>query len=126
MSDTEPPYELRVTGPAERQLQRLPEGTAAAIVEFMLSALVTIHIGSADDSSENSPDSAPHDAAPTESCTRSTTLDVSWWCFESTTAPGCTSRAEPIDTRGETPAHPDPCATCSAFRNRARTDQRVK
>jgi len=40
VSDTEPPYELRVTGPAERQLQRLPEGTAAAIVEFMLSALV--------------------------------------------------------------------------------------
>lgn len=33
-------YELRVTGPAQRQLQRLPEGTAAAIVEFMLSALV--------------------------------------------------------------------------------------
>jgi len=40
VSDTEPPYELRVTGPAKRQLQRLPEGTAAAIVEFMLSALV--------------------------------------------------------------------------------------
>lgn len=33
-------YELRVTGPAQRQLERLPEGTAAAIVEFMLSALV--------------------------------------------------------------------------------------
>ena len=40
MSDTEPAYDLRVTGPAERRLQRLPEGTAAAIVEFMLSALV--------------------------------------------------------------------------------------
>lgn len=34
------PYGLRVTGPAQRQLNRLPEGTAAAIVEFMLSALV--------------------------------------------------------------------------------------
>ena len=33
-------FELRVTGPAQRQLERLPEGTAAAIVEFMLSALV--------------------------------------------------------------------------------------
>ena len=33
-------YKLRVTGPAERQLNRLPEGTAAAIVEFMLSALL--------------------------------------------------------------------------------------
>jgi mRNA interferase RelE/StbE len=33
-------YELRVTGPAQRQLGRLPEGTAAAIVEFMLTALV--------------------------------------------------------------------------------------
>jgi mRNA-degrading endonuclease RelE of RelBE toxin-antitoxin system len=34
------PYELRVTAPAQRQLDRLPEGTAAAIVEFMLSALI--------------------------------------------------------------------------------------
>jgi len=40
VSDTEPPYDLRGTGPAKRQLERLPEGTAAAIVEFMLSALV--------------------------------------------------------------------------------------
>lgn len=40
MSQAESPYELRVTGPAQRQLERLPEGTAAAIVEFMLSALV--------------------------------------------------------------------------------------
>ena len=32
--------ELRVTGPAQRQLERWPEGTATAIVEFMLSALV--------------------------------------------------------------------------------------
>jgi mRNA-degrading endonuclease RelE of RelBE toxin-antitoxin system len=36
----EPAYALRVTGPAERQLNRLPEGTAAAIVEFMLGALL--------------------------------------------------------------------------------------
>lgn len=40
MSQPEPPYELRVTGPAQRQLERLPEGSAAAIAEFMLSALV--------------------------------------------------------------------------------------
>ncbi len=33
-------FELRVIGPAQRQLQRLPEKTAAAIVEFMLSALI--------------------------------------------------------------------------------------
>lgn len=33
-------FELRVAGPAQRQLERLPEGTAAAIVEFMLTALV--------------------------------------------------------------------------------------
>jgi len=33
-------YDLRVTGPAERQLARLPEGAAAAIVEFMLGALI--------------------------------------------------------------------------------------
>jgi mRNA-degrading endonuclease RelE of RelBE toxin-antitoxin system len=31
---------VRVTGPAQRQLERLTEGTAAAIVEFILSALV--------------------------------------------------------------------------------------
>ena len=40
MSAEEPGYALRVTGPAERQLNRLPEGTAAAIVEFMLGALL--------------------------------------------------------------------------------------
>ena len=33
-------YELRVTRPAQRQLERLPHGTAVAIVEFMLSALI--------------------------------------------------------------------------------------
>ncbi|HTO01067.1 MAG TPA: type II toxin-antitoxin system RelE/ParE family toxin [Microthrixaceae bacterium] len=32
-------FELRVTAPAKRQLERLPEGTALAIVEFMLTAL---------------------------------------------------------------------------------------
>jgi mRNA-degrading endonuclease RelE of RelBE toxin-antitoxin system len=37
--DPDPDFELRVTGPASRQLNRLPEGTAAAIVEFMLGAL---------------------------------------------------------------------------------------
>ncbi|MBK5224283.1 MAG: type II toxin-antitoxin system RelE/ParE family toxin [Acidimicrobiia bacterium] len=37
---TDDPHELRVTGPAQRQLERLPEGTAAAIIEFMLTALV--------------------------------------------------------------------------------------
>ena len=40
MSTEEPVYALRVTGPAVRQLNRLPEGTAAAIVEFMLGALL--------------------------------------------------------------------------------------
>ncbi len=40
MSDDAAPYELRVTGPAQRQLGRLSEGTAARIVKFMLSALV--------------------------------------------------------------------------------------
>ena len=40
MSAEEPGFALRVTGPAERQLNRLPEGTAAAIVEFMLGALL--------------------------------------------------------------------------------------
>lgn len=40
MSERGPGYDLRVTGPAESQLNRLPEGTAAAIVEFMLGALV--------------------------------------------------------------------------------------
>ena len=40
MNAEESAYALRVTGPAERQLNRLPEGTAAAIVEFMLGALL--------------------------------------------------------------------------------------
>lgn len=40
MSDDADAYELRATGPAQRQLRRLSQGTAAAIVEFMLSALV--------------------------------------------------------------------------------------
>lgn len=40
MKEGEDRYELRVTGPARRQMERLPDGTAAAIVEFMLSALV--------------------------------------------------------------------------------------
>lgn len=36
----EDPYELRVTAPAHRQLNTLPEGAAAAVVEFMLGALL--------------------------------------------------------------------------------------
>lgn len=40
MTELVDPYELRVTGPARRQLERLPEGTATAIVEFLLTALV--------------------------------------------------------------------------------------
>lgn len=40
MTEHDGPYELRVTGPAQRHLGRLTEGTAAAIVEFMLGALV--------------------------------------------------------------------------------------
>jgi len=38
VSDAE--FELRVTRPVQRQLERLPQKTAAAIVEFMLSALI--------------------------------------------------------------------------------------
>lgn len=34
------PFQLRVTRPADRQLSRLPEGIAAAIVEFMVGALL--------------------------------------------------------------------------------------
>ena len=40
MTGSVDPYELRVTDPVQQQLERLPEGTAAAIVEFMLTALV--------------------------------------------------------------------------------------
>ena len=40
MSEDSPSYQLQVTRPAERQLARLGEGTAAAIVEFMLGALI--------------------------------------------------------------------------------------
>ena len=40
MSDASGSYDLRVTAPAERQIRRLTEGTAAAIVEFMLGALL--------------------------------------------------------------------------------------
>lgn len=40
MTQSDPDFELRVTGPAQRQLEKLPEKTAAAVVEFMLSALV--------------------------------------------------------------------------------------
>ena len=40
MTQHDEPYELRVTGPAQRHLARLTEDTTAAIVEFMLGALV--------------------------------------------------------------------------------------
>ena len=40
MTEHDTPYDLRVTGPAQRHLGRLTEGTAAAIVEFMLGAMV--------------------------------------------------------------------------------------
>jgi mRNA interferase RelE/StbE len=40
MSDVEPLFQLRVTSPAQRQLNRLPENVAIAIVEFMLGPLV--------------------------------------------------------------------------------------
>ncbi len=39
MSESEP-FQLRVTGPADRQLRRLSEGAATAVVEFMLGALL--------------------------------------------------------------------------------------
>ncbi len=47
VTEDDEPYELRVTGPAQRHLGRLTEGTAAAIVEFMLGALVEDPIASA-------------------------------------------------------------------------------
>lgn len=40
MTASDGPYELRVTGPVQRQLERLAQGTAAAIVEFMVTALI--------------------------------------------------------------------------------------
>lgn len=40
MTGAAEPFESRVTGPVQRQLERLPEGTAVAIVEFMLTALI--------------------------------------------------------------------------------------
>jgi mRNA interferase RelE/StbE len=40
VSAEEHSYTLRVTDPAEQQRNQLPEGTAAAIVEFMLGALL--------------------------------------------------------------------------------------
>ena len=39
MTNDPEPYQLQVTGPAERQVAKLTEGSAAAIVEFMLGAL---------------------------------------------------------------------------------------
>ena len=38
MSD--PDYTLKVTGPARRQLQQLPERVAVAIVEFLTTAVI--------------------------------------------------------------------------------------
>ena len=61
MTDHDEPYELRVTGPAQRHLGRLTEGTAAAIVEFMLGALVNNPIASAGVYSANSPGSTLRD-----------------------------------------------------------------
>ena len=40
MREDSPSYQLQVTRPAERQLARLAEGTAAAMAEFMLGALI--------------------------------------------------------------------------------------
>ena len=40
MTNDPGPYDIQVTRPAERQLARLTEGAAAAIVEFMLGALI--------------------------------------------------------------------------------------
>ena len=40
MTDADKTYDLQITSSAQRQLARLTEGTAAAIVEFMLGALV--------------------------------------------------------------------------------------
>ena len=40
MNSEEADFDLKITGPAERQLNHLSQGTAAAIVEFILGALV--------------------------------------------------------------------------------------
>ena len=40
MNTSDAEFELRVARPVQRQLERLPEKTAAAIVEFMLTALI--------------------------------------------------------------------------------------
>ncbi len=40
MTEPTPRYQLRVTGPAERQLARLPDKSAVAVVAFMLGALL--------------------------------------------------------------------------------------
>jgi mRNA interferase RelE/StbE len=40
VSQPAPAYQLHITGPAERQLSRLPEKAAVAVVEFMLGALL--------------------------------------------------------------------------------------
>jgi len=70
VTDHNDPYELRVTGPAQRQLERLAEGTAAAIVEFMLSALIDNphRVGGRlqRELNANSPGSTLHDEGRTE------------------------------------------------------------
>jgi len=40
LTDGEGRYRLRVAGPVERQLARLPEAAATAVVEFLVGALL--------------------------------------------------------------------------------------
>lgn len=70
---TEREYRLVVPASAERSLGRVPEGVAAAIVEFMLGALVDALAASGAHSSERSLVCGRRVADRTGSCTSWTT-----------------------------------------------------
>jgi hypothetical protein len=89
-------YELRVAGPAHRQLNNLPEGTATATVEFMLGALVYSPQRVGKPENANSPDSDQHDAAPTGSSTKSTNQTNSSSSTASNTAQPPTTPDNPV------------------------------
>ncbi len=89
-------YRLRVTGPAERGLARRPEGTAAAIVEFMLGALIDNPRRVDGRLQRKFPACTLHIGACTESSTRSSTRSRWSWSIESITAPSRIDHAERI------------------------------
>jgi len=76
VSDDEDADELRVTGPAQRQLGRLPEGTVAAIIEFILSVLVENPHRVAGRLQRKLTGSSRPVVAPIGSCTRSMTTNM--------------------------------------------------